>query len=141
MKNSKRFSMVALIIAVCALLVMFAACQNGFDPENNELLTGELNFKLSDKTIVDGIDLNYSAIEENEAENTYNAADEVSVIISLGEGSLVESYLDMNPGVSVAEFISSAEGKGFTAAMISKQEAVLAKMDELGIEYEFKSVL
>ena len=138
MKNSKRFSMVALIIAVCALLVMFAACQNGFDPENNELLTGELNFKLSDKTIVDGIDLNYSAIEENEAENTYNAADEVSVIISLGEGSLVESYLDMNPGVSVAEFISSAEGKGFTAAMISKQEAVLAKMDELGIEYEFK---
>lgn len=57
MKNSKRFSMVALIIAVCALLVMFAACQNGFDPENNELLTGELNFKLSDKTIVDGIDL------------------------------------------------------------------------------------
>ena len=44
----------------------------------------------------------------------------------------------MNPGVSVAEFISSAEGKGFTAAMISKQEAVLAKMDELGLEYEFK---
>ena len=83
MKNSKRFSMVALIIAVCALLVMFAACQNGFDPENNELLTGELNFKLSYKTKVDGIDLNYSAIEENEVENTYNDAVEVSGIISV----------------------------------------------------------
>ena len=140
MMRKNRFTLVVLVMLLAAFLAVCAACQTSAVPEKAEFKTGELNFSLSYKNVSDGVELNYDG-NSGDVEEGYAASDKVSVIISLGEGSLIESYLDMNPGVSVSEFISSAEGKAFSEELISGQNAVLAKMDELGLEYEFKHSL
>lgn len=140
MMRKNRFTLVVLVMLLAAFLAVCAACQTSVVPEKAGFKTGELNFSLSYKNVSDGVELNYDG-NSGDVEEGYAASDKVSVIISLGEGSLIESYLDMNPGVSVSEFISSAEGKAFSEELISGQNAVLAKMDELGLEYEFKHSL
>lgn len=131
MKKARQLTCILLLVC---LLVVTAACsvvnidgggKNGASLLNLSKLLGYTS-KYSPNTVtVDGYSVNVSPDES------------VWVTVSLGDG-LAEAYLEGDYNFDIDEYLMTSEGKSAVEAMKGEQDVVIARIEDLGIDYTVK---